>query len=100
MKWVTRVSFVVYLGVGVALLTLAFFGWNGLTLTVALSCIVGSIGIAEALASWRRRNAASDYELNLLARLDSRDPAVHHQAENERELQDWQKSHQSVTGSR
>ena len=43
----------------------------------------------------RAADPATDYELNLLARLDNPNPAVHKQAEMEKELHSWQQSHGS-----
>lgn len=93
MKSVMKIPLAVWLGLLAAVAILAIFGMNGLTMTVALACVAMGVGLASTLSSWRRAEAASDYELNLLARLDSRDPAVHHQAELERDLQDWQRTH-------
>jgi hypothetical protein len=36
-------------------------------------------------------DSLTDYQLGLLARLDDPDQQIHHQAENERELLEWQK---------
>jgi hypothetical protein len=93
MKSVMRIPFAVWLGLLAAVAVLAIFGMNGLTMTVALACVAMGVGLANMLSSWRRAETASDYELNLLARLDSRDPTVHHQAELERDLQDWRQKH-------
>jgi len=92
MKNATTARLIVAMGLSLGALLLAIYGINGPLLMAALGCAFASFWAASRLAPKPAQDPA-DYKLNLLARLDDPDPAVHHQAENERELLEWRKEH-------
>jgi hypothetical protein len=93
MKSATKARVVVGLGIVLAGVILARFGLNAEVLFVALACVGAAYWVARQFAPAQTVDPVADYELNLLARLDDPDPAVHHRAEMERDLQHWQRSH-------
>ncbi len=90
MKNATTARLIVAMGLLLGVLLLAMYGINGPLLMAALGCAFASFWAASKFAPKPAQDPA-DYKLNLLARLDDPDPAVHHQAENERELLEWRK---------
>lgn len=95
MKGMTKRHLVVGAGLCVGAAMLAGFGLNGPALMAALACMFAGIWLARQLGPIGATDPAADYELNLLARLDDPNPAVHRRAEMERELHNWQQSHGS-----
>lgn len=74
------------------LLLVVRFGLDLPLLSVGLICIAAA-WLAVDMAPKRDADAAVDYELDLLARLDDPDPQVQRQAELERELHHRPDSH-------
>jgi len=95
MKGMTKRRLVVSVGLCVGAAMLAGYGLNLLVLVAALVCVFAAIWLARQVDPVRSADPAADYELNLLARLDDPNPAVHKQAEMERELHNWQQWHGS-----
>lgn len=94
MKGMTKRRLVVSVGLCVGAAMLAGYGLNLPVLVAALVCVFAAIWLARQIDSVHPADPA-DYELNLLARLDDPNPAVHKQAEMERDLHNWQQSHGS-----
>lgn len=92
MKRAMIAAFVVGLGLLLGVVIIARFGLSIPMFIAAAACVAASLWAARQIAPPRRMDRV-DYELNLLARLDDPNPEVHRQAELERELQSWQRSH-------
>ena len=92
MNYATLGRAIVTLGFCLGGLILFIYGLSVPVITVALACVAASIWLPWQLGLNAPEDTAKDYQLELLARLDDRNPEIHHQAENERELRDWQKS--------
>jgi len=91
----TKGRLVIAMGLCLGAAMLARYGLNLPVSIAALACVLAAIWIARQLGLSRAADPATDYELNLLARLDNPNPAVHKQAEMEKELHSWQQSHGS-----
>jgi len=80
------------IGVGLCLgaVILARYGLTVPGLTTALACVFASVWLAKQFGLTRAADHATEYELNLLARLDDPNPTVHKQAEIERQLYNLQ----------
>jgi len=82
----------IVIGVGLCLGT-AILARHGLTvpdLTAALACVFVTVWLAKQFGLTRATDHATEYELNLIARLDDPNPTVHKQAEIERQLYNLQ----------
>ncbi|MFM9844874.1 MAG: hypothetical protein ACKVOI_18080 [Dongiaceae bacterium] len=92
MQNATAARVIVAMGLSAGALLLAIYGISGPLLMAALGCVFAAFWAASRLVPKPAQDPA-DYKLNLLARLDDPDPAVHHQAENERALLEWRREH-------
>jgi hypothetical protein len=93
MSYATLGRTIVTLGFCLSGLIVIVFGISIPVLTLAAACFAVSVWLPWQLGLRPAEASARDYELELLARLDARNPEVHHQAENERDMQEWQKPH-------
>jgi hypothetical protein len=83
------------IGTGLCLVAviLARHGFNWPGLVAAIVCVFGAVWIVKQLGLARSTDCGTEYELDLLARLDDPDPFVRKQAEKERDLRAWQRFH-------
>ena len=83
--------YIVGMGLCLGVLIVAVYGFSLPVLMLAIACVAVAIWLPWQLGLEAAEDPLTDYQLSLLARLDDPDQQIHHQAENERDLLDWQK---------
>ena len=83
--------YIVGMGLCLGVLIVAVYGISLPVLMLAIACVAVAIWLPWQLGLEAAEDPLTDYQLSLLARLDDPDQQIHHQAENERDLLDWQK---------